>query len=178
MSAKLATLGLLKIKTLWNIGHDIIIAVHDVINKILFRESSYTVDVVMWPKFVNSSIFMGEVIITSILYGFDQKKNNFFEVCYWFKFNNLGLTLGLVLMFYINVEKGLKLKVRKLWVLTPTFVEVTEEKMVGGLFAFPPTLNRPFCPQSFFPVIIIHVLWLQIYHSSISSSIILYCQVQ
>ena len=151
MSAKLATLGLLKIKTLWNIGYDFIIAVHDVINKILLRESNYTVDVVMWPKFGNSSNFMGEVIITSILYGFDQKKSNSFEVCSWFNFNNLGLTLGLVLMFYISVEKGLKLKVRKLWVLTPTFVEVTEEKMVAGLFALPPILNRPFAPNPSFP---------------------------
>ena len=31
----------------------------------------------MWPKFGNSSISMGEAIITSILHGFDQK-NQFF----------------------------------------------------------------------------------------------------
>ena len=42
------------------------------------------------------------------------------------------------LQFYTSVAKGLKLKVRKFWGLVPTFVEVTEEKLVGGLF----------CPRS------------------------------
>ena len=67
MSAKMATLGLLKIKVFWNKGYDVIISVHDVTNKILSRDSNYIVDVVMWPKFGNSSIFMKEVIIMSIL---------------------------------------------------------------------------------------------------------------
>ena len=34
MSAKVATLGLFKIKTLWNKSNDIIISIHDVTNKI------------------------------------------------------------------------------------------------------------------------------------------------
>ena len=67
MSAKMATPGLLKIKVFWNIGYDVIIYVHDVTNKILSRDSNYIVDVVMWPKFGNSSISMREVITTSIL---------------------------------------------------------------------------------------------------------------
>ena len=67
MSAKMATLGLLKIKVFWNKGYDVIISVHDVTNKILSRDSNYIVDVVMWPKFGNSSISVREVIITSIL---------------------------------------------------------------------------------------------------------------
>ena len=67
MSAKMATLGLLKIKVFWNKGYDVIISVHDVTNKILSRDSNYIVDVVMWPKFGNSSISIREVIITSIL---------------------------------------------------------------------------------------------------------------
>ena len=50
MSAKLATLGLLKIKVTWNKGYDVIIFVHDVTNKILSRYSNYIVDVVIWPK--------------------------------------------------------------------------------------------------------------------------------
>ena len=33
--------------------------------------------------------------------------------CSWFKFNNLGLALGMSLTFYTSLEKGLKLKVRK-----------------------------------------------------------------
>ena len=42
--------------------------VHDVTNKILWRDLNYIVDVVMWPKFGDSSSSsMREVIITSIL---------------------------------------------------------------------------------------------------------------
>ena len=52
---------------------NVIIFVHDVTDKILSRESNYFVNVAMWPKFGNSSIPMGEVIITSILNRFDQK---------------------------------------------------------------------------------------------------------
>ena len=77
MSAKLATLGLLKIKLFLNKGYDVISSVYDVTNKILLRASIYIVNVVMWPKFGNSSTSMREVIITSILKGFDQK-NHFF----------------------------------------------------------------------------------------------------
>ena len=42
------------------------------------------------------------------------------------------------------MTKGLKLKVREFWGLNPTFAEVTEEKLKGGLFAphLPPILNR------------------------------------
>ena len=67
MSAKLATPGFLKIKVFWNKGYDVIISVHDFTNNILSRDSNYIVDVVMWPKFGNSSISIREVIITSIL---------------------------------------------------------------------------------------------------------------
>ena len=67
MSAKLATLGLLKGKVFWNKGYDIIIPVSDATNKMLSSDSNYTVDLVMWPKFGNSCISMREVIITSIL---------------------------------------------------------------------------------------------------------------
>ena len=76
-SAKLATLDLLKIKAFWNKGYDVIISVHDFTNKTLSHDLYYIVDVVMGPKF---GIFMREVIITSILYVLDQKKN-FFERC-------------------------------------------------------------------------------------------------
>ena len=58
------------------------------------------------------------------------------------KFNNLGLAVGANLKFYTSVPKGLKLKVRKFWELIPTFVEITGEKMVGGLFARPPPPTR------------------------------------
>ena len=54
---------------------------------------------------------MREVIITSILQGFDQKI----------------LALGMTIKFYTSVAKSLKTKVRTFWGLIPTFVEVTEE---------------------------------------------------
>ena len=43
---------------------------------------------------------------------------------------------------YDSVAKGLKLKVRKFGVLVPTFVEVTEKKLVAILHPAPPILNR------------------------------------
>ena len=61
MSTKMATLELFKIKILWNIGYDVIISVHDITNKILARDSNFIVDVVIWPKFGNSSISMREI---------------------------------------------------------------------------------------------------------------------
>ena len=67
MSAKIATLGLLKIKVFWSKDYDVIISAHDITSKILARNSNYIVDVVMWPKFVNFYISMREVIITRIL---------------------------------------------------------------------------------------------------------------
>ena len=56
MSGKMANAGLLKITVLWNKDYDVIIPVDDVTNKVLSRDSNYTVDVSMWPKFGNSSI--------------------------------------------------------------------------------------------------------------------------
>ena len=62
------------------------------------------------------------------------RKTAFFEGWPWFKFNNLGLALGMNLKFFTSVAKGLKLKVRKFQGLVPTFVEVTGQKLVGGPF--------------------------------------------
>ena len=56
-----------------------------------------------------------------------NRKTNFFQGYSWFKFNHLGLALGMALKCYTNVAKVLKLKVRKFWRLIPTFVEVTRE---------------------------------------------------
>ena len=86
----------------------------------------------MWPKFGNCIISIREVITTSILWGSDHK-NRFFEGWSWFKFNNLGLALVANLKFYTSVTKGSKLKVTKFGGLILTFVEVTGEKLVGGL---------------------------------------------
>ena len=45
VSAKMATLGLLKIKVFLNKGYDVLIFAHDVTNQILSRDSYYIVDV-------------------------------------------------------------------------------------------------------------------------------------
>ena len=61
---KIATPALFKIKISWNKGHDNIVFLHDVTNKILLREFNHIVDMVMWPKF---GISVKEVTATSIL---------------------------------------------------------------------------------------------------------------
>ena len=66
------------------------------------------------------------------------RKTDLFEGWSYFKFHNFELALGTNLKFYTGVAKRLKLKVRKFCGLNPTFVEVTEEKLVGGLFVTPP----------------------------------------
>ena len=73
MSRKLATPGL-KIKVFWDKRYDVIIFVHDVTNKVLSRSSNYILNMVMWSNFGHSRIAMTEVIITTILSGFEQKK--------------------------------------------------------------------------------------------------------
>ena len=60
MSAKVATLDLLKIKIFWNKVYDIIISVHDVTEKMWSFKSNYFVYVVMCPKFGNSSFSIRE----------------------------------------------------------------------------------------------------------------------
>ena len=100
MSAKLATPGL---QTFVSCG------------------SNSIVDVFRWPK------FMREVIITSNWEEFDQK-NWLFKGCSQFKFNNLGLVIGITLKFCSSVAEELTLKVSKFLGLIPTFGEVIAEK--------------------------------------------------
>ena len=71
MSAKMAAPALLKIKIFWNKGYYVKNSFYDVSDKILSLDSNQIMDVVMWPKFGNSSTCVREVIITSILLGFD-----------------------------------------------------------------------------------------------------------
>ena len=87
----------------------------------------------MRPKFGDSSTSMREIIITSIFCKDLTRKTIYFEGRCWFKFNNLRLALGMAFKFYKSVAKGLRLKVKKFGGLIPTFVEVTGEKLVGGL---------------------------------------------
>ena len=58
MSAKVANSGLLKIKEFWNKVYYDIYYVYDVTKKILSLDANNIVDVVMWPKFGNSSIYL------------------------------------------------------------------------------------------------------------------------
>ena len=58
-----------------------------------------------------SSIFMREVIISQIIYGFVQEAD--FERWSWFNFNNLKVALDMALKSYSSVAKRLKLKVKK-----------------------------------------------------------------
>ena len=67
MSAKLATIDLLKVKVFSNKGYDIINFVQDVNIKFLSHVSNYIVEVFMSPKFGNSSIPVRDVVIISIL---------------------------------------------------------------------------------------------------------------
>ena len=73
----MATPGLVKITVFWNKGYDDTVPASDVTDKILSSDSNNTVDVSLWSRFDNCSISMREVIITSILQGFDQKKRFF-----------------------------------------------------------------------------------------------------
>ena len=134
MSAKIFTAGFRIIRLFWNNSYDVIIFVHDVTNKTLSDDSNYIMDVVMWPKFGNCDFYEKSC---HNLKGFDQKGKGWS----WFKINNLGLVLAKNLKFCTSAAKGLKLKVRKFWGSNSTFVEVTVEKLVGGLFdtASPPS---------------------------------------
>ena len=97
----------------------------------------------MRPKFGNPSIFMREVIITSNLQGLDQKKLFFFDGWSWFKFNNLGMALGVTLKFYISVSKGLKLQVRKFRELKSYVCRRYSEKIGRGGGTFWPAAPHP-----------------------------------
>ena len=85
MSAKLATLDLVRINIFSYKFCDLIIVDFDVTNIILWRDSNYIINMVMWPKFGNSSISMRKVVITSTLSGFEDKKLLFLR-------GNLGLS--------------------------------------------------------------------------------------
>ena len=134
MSAKMASLGLLKIKVMMSFyvlklycrcGH---------LSKVL----------------ETLNISMRKLIITSILLVFDRK-NYFFDGWSWFQFNNFAQ--GMALKLYTSVAKGLKLKFRRFRRLIPTIVEVTVENWQGGpfcslFFSLPPILSRvEICPN-------------------------------
>ena len=93
------------------------------------RDSNYIVDLVLWPKFCNSSTSMERNFPKLNFIKFDL----FFEGFSWFKFNNFRLKQGMALKLYTSVWKRLKLKVRNVQGLIVTFVKVKREKLTGGL---------------------------------------------
>ena len=129
MSAKMAT------PVFWNKDHYVIYS-YDVINITSSHESNYIMYVLMWPKFGNSRICIREVIITSILQGFDQK-NRFFWGVILVQVQYFGTGTRYKLEILHQPVKGLKLKVRKFWWLIPTFVEVAGGKTGGRSFFAP-----------------------------------------
>ena len=69
MWAKMTTSGLLKIKLFGNKVYEVIVSLNDVNiieRSFLLRDSNYIVNVVIWPKFGNSSMSKKEVIINSV----------------------------------------------------------------------------------------------------------------
>ena len=50
ISAEIATLGLLKVQVFWNKGYYVIIAVYDITNEVLSRNSNYIIDAVNVTK--------------------------------------------------------------------------------------------------------------------------------
>ena len=98
--------------------------------------------IILWMWSCDQSLvslaFVKEKLSQPQFYKDLTRKTAFFEGWSWFKFNNLGLTLGKNLKFYTILLKGLKLKMRTFLGFITTFVEVTGEKLVGFFAPFPP----------------------------------------
>ena len=101
-----------------------------------FYHVDYIIDVVIWPKIGEYNILKRKVIIirSTLL-----RKINFLEGCFWFRFNNLGLALGMTLKIPGCTTKGLRLKVSKFWRPIPTFAEYTWGKTGKGPFSTIPS---------------------------------------
>ena len=112
MSAKIAT------PVFWSKGHYVIYYFYDVINIISSHESNYIMYVLMWPKFGNSRICIREVIITSILQGFDQK-NRFFWGVVLVQVQYFGTDTRCKLEILHQPVKRIKTKSQKVLVANP-----------------------------------------------------------
>ena len=69
----MATLGLLQTMLFLNNSYDVTVFAYGVANNVLSGDSNYIVDVVMRPKFGNSSVSRRKVTITSFSYGLTRK---------------------------------------------------------------------------------------------------------
>ena len=106
ISAKMAALGPLKIKVLWNIDYI----------GYSFCPWRYQQKFITWLNYHNFNFIR-----------IWPKKKNFFERWSWFKFDNLGIALGMTLKFYTSVAQWF----RKFWGLNHKFAEVTRKKLIG-----------------------------------------------
>ena len=104
MSVKLAILGLLKIKILWNTSYDITFSIHGITSIYLSCDSDYIVSMVLWPQIGNCSISKNKRVRI-------WRKNPIFGGCSLFTFNNLGIALAIGLKFYTS--KMVKTKSKK-----------------------------------------------------------------
>ena len=116
MLAKLATPDLLKITE--------IISVYDVSNTISSCDSDYIVDVVMWPKFSNTSI--SELLKFQLVRDL-TRKIFFFEGWSWFKLNNSGFVLSIAFKHQSSMANELKQIAKRFWGLIPPFREAAGE---------------------------------------------------
>ena len=138
MSAKMATPALLERKVFWNKDYYVIYYVYGVNNEILSYDSNYIMDVVMWPKFGNSSICTREVITTSILQGFDQK-NRFLWGVALVQVQQFGTGTRYKLEILHQSVKKVKTKSQKFWGANSYVCRSYRGKTGrGGLFAPPP----------------------------------------
>ena len=117
--AKMATPDLLKTTVFSNKGYDVIISVDDVTKKIY-----HVIQIKLWTCSCDQSLIITVAFLWKNLspqfYKDLTKKTTFFE--------------------------GWKLKFRTFWGIIHTFVEVTGEKLLRGLFALhspPPALPHP-----------------------------------
>ena len=81
----------------------------------------------MKSKFSSTSISKRKVIQDLVLQDFEQKNHFLFERWSWFKFINFGtgsrLKTGSGIKVIRQYGMQLKIKVRKIWGLIPSFVE-------------------------------------------------------
>ena len=72
-TARTDTPGLLKIILSWKNVNDVIISIHEVINKTSLYDANYIVDMVVKPKFGDTSISMTEISKISVFKIFSEK---------------------------------------------------------------------------------------------------------
>ena len=155
ISVKMANLGFLKI----TVKVEIKVMTSQFLPMTSPAKFCHAIQIILYMCSCDQSLvtlaFLWKKLSQPQLYKDLTRRTAFFEEWSWFKFDNLGLALGINLKFYTSVAKGLKLKVRKCWGLIPTFAEDTGKKLVGEPFSSPSSwigLIQYLCLQKFFSV--------------------------